>query len=721
MASTLPPADPLRALVAARYRDLLATADRIVHMDAQMRDVGARLTAASSVSPSTTNLPRRPRAPAPLVALHLLQSALTAARRTIARRACPLRAALLLVLARLLAQVLSSATAPPATAAQLLLAHRKRLAAQRRRVLAYADAQLAHASAPPDASLRALSAHALLTSATPRAALTHLLDARFTRLARSAAAPAPLLAALPLYARTHRDARALFPTRFGAALAALHATPLLAHADLRDDPDLALDLHAPWLPPDVRAFTPWLRTEALAPAEVAALLAAWARRVHGAVVGGVRAWLEGQSDAEVVLDARRRVLARFLACAAPLRADAHVQAAQSLRDAFAERLDALAEQAAQVPGLGLDDDDGDDDDDSTPASPPSPPPEIWTLASRPLDATPGSAPLRRAILDARHGRTPALRRATHELDAWAAGVAAFAHCVARMRAARWDVEWELGLEGEAGEADDDGDGDGDGDDEDEDAAWPHRLATLDPDRLTATLRRALHASVSARAAQITSASAASNPALRLRLWRELDARRRALDARLAVPVHAGADVPVPAPVVVPDLGPLLRALAVRVCAAPLEEYACARTGRGGVAVGLWEGSDGGTDTAPRLPVQPAPATWHFVAQLQRAMARAGPDLWDAAAVARVRGVVLGGLGGLDDEGGEDDGGEDDDDDERARRIQRRFDGAYLLRVLRPGESGGDADADARRLQRNVAAYWRRTYLLFGLLAGREDG
>jgi hypothetical protein len=171
------------------------------------------------------------------------------------------------------------------------------------------------------------------------------------------------------------------------------------------------------------------------------------------------------------------------------------------------------------------------------------------------------------------------------------------------------------------------------------------------------------------------------------------------------------------------------------------------------AVELWDGS-------PPLPTQPSPATFRFFKMLHQAMSSAGHDLWSANAVRELKGQTLDSLnaeldksefmtldlnastvnghaGERDEEGNGvqlTNGNDFVGDSRKDWLLQYLFDVQYLRSVLQCRDEAGLKrrdltgvvnsigqqleldDVSNERLEKNASEYWRRTYLLFGLLA-----
>ena len=137
---------------------------------------------------------------------------------------------------------------------------------------------------------------------------------------------------------------------------------------------------------------------------------------------------------------------------------------------------------------------------------------------------------------------------------------------------------------------------------------------------------------------------------------------------------------------------------------------------------LWEGE-------PKLPVQPGPGVFRMLRCLVTGMEGVGADIWGAGAVKElkrvveeeVREIVKEWVGGI--AGGEK---------ETEKVVQVLFDMLYLQRVIAGGVGLADGgledvvgelvrlagmdDVTMNRMRKSAAEYWKKSYLLFALLA-----
>ncbi|KAI7685090.1 hypothetical protein KC322_g13180, partial [Hortaea werneckii] len=231
-------------------------------------------------------------------------------------------------------------------------------------------------------------------------------------------------------------------------------------------------------------------------------------------------------------------------------------------------------------------------------------------------------------------------------------------------------------------------------------------------------------------------SSSTPPQTLLRLLRDIDSRRAMVEYSYGTKVEIEFYHP--------TIRSLHQALVEQVVESPLKQLRISTKKQAKAAVSLWDGS-------PPLPVQPSPSLFRFMTLLEEAMSKAGSDLWSSGAVNVLKDVLIERLGAVfGDPPGKDaiaskpevNGHAEDasegvnhvTEDTRSRKLllQSLFNVLYLCRVMGTRQTGKDDslnaytkrarelaeldDATYERLQKNAGEYWKRTYLLFGLLA-----
>ena len=217
----------------------------------------------------------------------------------------------------------------------------------------------------------------------------------------------------------------------------------------------------------------------------------------------------------------------------------------------------------------------------------------------------------------------------------------------------------------------------------------------------------------------------------VRVLRELDLRRSTLGDRLAATKESNAFDHATL------ISTLHATLSEQASYVALNDFSEALSKQSTVPTSLWDG-------APALPTQPSPATFRFLTALQTRMAEMGEDLWSGRAVEAVKKHVGTSLADVlnkfppDEEAASTESDEAGDavepvakttSHDKNLRAQRLFDALYLSAalgskprdvlksVLSTLQKAVEIDSVAeQRMEKSAAEYWKRTNLLFGLLA-----
>ncbi|KAH9843432.1 conserved oligomeric Golgi complex subunit 1-like [Teratosphaeria destructans] len=748
----------LRSLVGASYRDLLGTAERIIEMDEHIRQVedglghiGSRCNARvverigenhGKMMVGKRGDEERREKYASLAQTKVLQSALVGARRIIKAGGDALLAAKLLVLARLLHKSLSDGEHTSGVLDEL----QRDLGRLRKRLLDYVEKALVKETTRRETLAHTLCAYALVSSSAPKDVLRHFLQVRFQQIEATAeeARTDDVLKMLKLYEQTIVDTRALFPRLLIESLKQLTRVPLLDDSQVQKLHTLNLDIYGGWIAQSVRTFTPWVRHDQLVAPDVSDALASWSRQAQRCTIDAIKECLEPQHDADAIIVARKKIIMQFLHLSSSRSGEENVygETIKEVRQAVADRLNRLAIGTAESlkdARIEL--------NESSPGSDASL--NLWELASKDMQLSHGARRFRDDVASRRHGRNAVLKNYISQLDGWLHRVDALHQSLQHMKSAKWDNELDVDLE-------DVPDGD----------AIKHDLNKHDPSRLLDSLRDAVTKALEGMYSWLRQrcADKGTKPALLLRLLRELEQRRKLLEAQytLSIPDTKAAAT----------AQSLHTRVVEEVIKTPLDQYGAAwQEQQLKVSTVLWDGT-------PPLPVQPTPATYKLLYTLHKAMAEAGTDLWSPHAVAELKKALDEKLGelislpatnvdtskedkhltnGHAEEAGEILNNKDDQanpsstdlespsspsspinsPDQPTQRtrdnlLQRTFDTLLLQRILsrsppdasQPGLAAHIVRLRERlaleqaledRLTKNAGEYWRRTYLLFGLL------
>jgi hypothetical protein len=640
----------------------------------------------------------------------------------------------------------------------------RRVNSARRKLLGWIERVVGKKGEERERVVRALTAYTLVVSATPKEVLRFFLQVRLSEVEsrvdgiETGKEEEGLAGVLDAYAQTLVDVKDIFPRRFSDALAGLEKVTLVKDRDVRAMEGLSLDVYEKWIPEDVRNFHPYVRHEQLSTAEVGSGLAAWTKQSQVIILQGVKTALDAQTDVEVVLSIRQNVLSKYISLSTQLRSEQHSEAIESIRFAFLDRLSQLAERAADL------------DDFTTHLTTPSltTPPSMWFLHATPdLDTPVGASRFRQAVLSYQHGHSPATLAVSRELDSWSANLQTYSSAISRMKAVKWADDLDLDLDDLT-------------DAESLHHNLSHDDPEHLSNKLQAATAKSLSLAYERIEASYTSnPSETKNPALVLRAVREVDHRRRALGDLLTAKSSTSAPSPSASEAFISSLHSLLATTVISKPLQRYTEALASQTTSTSTAPALWDGNpplpvqlsthafrflrdlqremtDMGTDLWSRQAVE----------AVKREIGKSVADAAEGA-IKQKDGEVVSeqeNANGEEGEGakvnGEERKGEKQDNGDapikeptsngveatsRPQTLQLLFDVLYLQYMLHTDAGNADTmqhpkteqsndglsslagrllgelndlDTAAKgRLRRSARESWKRTYLLFGLLAG----
>ncbi|KJX95222.1 sphingolipid c9-methyltransferase like protein [Zymoseptoria brevis] len=442
-----------RSLVGSRYRELLSTAERIVAMADDVERVEelmgtlGRGCSAGMVERNARGLAKwkdgrmeKGGEAEALVRGRVVRSLVDGAGRLgkRGRDGDVLAAGKGIVLARLIVKSMDKT----GEASQETAEFGKRVNGARKRLLRWIEKVVGRKDEGTQGVVRALTAYTLVVSAAPKEVLRFFLQVRLGEVEGRVEAIETgkeedgLVGVLDTYAQTLVDVKDIFPRKLPDALSALEKTALVQDPDVRAMEGLSLDVYEKWIPADVRNFHPHVRHEQLTTAEMSSGLAAWTKQAQTTVLQGIHAALESQTDVDVVLWIRQQVLSKYISLSTQLRNEQHTQAIESVRSTFLARLSQLAEHAAELPDL------------TSNLSPSSISlPSLWALHSTSdLDSPVGASRFRQAILTHRHGHSPTTQSISVILDSWSNNFQIYTAAIAGMKAIKWADDLDLDLD-----------------------------------------------------------------------------------------------------------------------------------------------------------------------------------------------------------------------------------------------------------------------------------
>ncbi len=661
--------------------------------------------------------------------LAILQNCPLVISRILRKGRSLLLAAKILVISRLLHKTLSQAKdAPP-----ILETIRNRLASIRRRLLSQVDRQFSNPNANLAALLEAMCALSLATSSTSTDVLRHFhhvrLEAVTSQLERADEERSSTIEALQLYVRTLQDTHAIFPKRLPDSLARLKEQPIIMDPEVKSVAELNLDIHERWIAEDVRNFTPWVRHDDLQKGVADKLLKEWAALAFKKFVAGFTDILATVGGFDKIIQLRRQVLEMWLSSRNRIPKSLISEGLEGLRLALnAKLIDVVHDFTShfQVVGTEIAAAVRQDRPNTTFRS-------LWDSSMTSMDISDGATDFRQAILDRIHGRNESSQRVIGSYEKCLQFVVESERVIKELREAQWVDDLE-----------DDGE-----DDFELDSKYPE-LIEDDPRALEEELDKSLaqgfamlEREVQKLAHDVKLTQEGQQAIFLLRILREI---RRRLPKRGNTEGFALSAIP-----------ELHATVAVSVSTQPLRsfEQAAKRHYRRAPARALWEG-------IPQLPVQPSPTIFGLLKDLVTSMVDCGADIWSPAGTQALKTTVkqqlsespskylepkmvngdhadleenttskdiANGLSSLE----ENDAPKPESTASEDWKIQKVFDVLFLQLALTipPTGDGPDGltilenalvddleldDSLHERLRKSSQEYWKRMYLLFGLLA-----
>ncbi|KAL9602832.1 MAG: hypothetical protein Q9219_001527 [cf. Caloplaca sp. 3 TL-2023] len=440
--------EKLRSLVGTSYRDLLGTAESIVGMDLQMQEIesylgglgkkcnskildrkGANAKAWNSETKSREN------------------ERYTLASQMAVLRGCPevisrllksggsvLLAAKILVLSRLLFKKLSQRPDPP-TYLEIL---RDRLASLRRKLLTRIDRRFQSLDVPQPELLEAMCAFSLGTSSSAADVLRHFHHVRQSTLSEYGTRKDDgrgIFKSFTVFIKSLRDCQAVFPTQLARALEGLKSSPLLQTFDVRNLLELNLDIHQQWLGEDISEFVPYIRHDDLQKAEASRLVKQWAGLAFSSFVNHLNDRIRGVTTAAIILDLRQEMLEN---CISNQRLAVGVDTSEVLegiRDAFNQRFQILIrQQSAGLSGIALA---TDSLLDNWKVGVSEQCPSMWDDALATLNTASDSTALREALSIRVYGVTEPLQAVSNAYTEWLNSIHGLEDVIQKMREKKW--------------------------------------------------------------------------------------------------------------------------------------------------------------------------------------------------------------------------------------------------------------------------------------------
>lgn len=620
----------LRTQVGSSYRDLLGTADTIVHMrddndvvQELLGKMGGRCGRAviSAKATGLANFVAKENKYATSIAarLRLLDACVLVVGRilkgsgglgdNVKKGDRLVLSTKVLVLSRLLIKSLSD-DATDTSSRQAIETARASVSKLRRRLLRNVEKVFERAGDETEREdvQKALCAYSLATSSGARDVLRHFLHVRAEAMGLAFEAEEnnrkrsadDVVQGLRLYSRTLLDVQALVPGRLSLALSGLKSHPLLADPGLKQLEGLRLDIYERWCDEEIQYFTPFVRHDDLDGSQAREMLAAWSEKGSEVLLDGLKKTLNTMSEFKSIMELRTSVLELWIRDGGKARGIDPSEMQDSLREAINSRmLEVLDTKVGKLRLVGSEVSaslgrwkDGITDEHVS----------IWNEGGYDEALAGGAAPFVQEVVSRFYGRNDAVSKAAHCYKSWYHVIDDVKEVVEQLRRQRWDNDYD------------------EIEDEETIEARQKILSKDDPQMLQERLDATLDKSFKELEDQIQSlwderAESSRNGKVAMYFLRVLRDIRHQLPERPSIKSFGLKAVP-----------SMHEKVAVAVSQPTLEEFSTQGLSQR-VVVGrpLWDGE-------PALPNQPSPEIFQFLRSLSLSMSDEGADLWTKAAV-----------------------------------------------------------------------------------------
>ena len=600
---------------------------------------------------------------------------------------------------------------------------------------------LGSANVTADDTIEALAAYCLATRSSSDDAIRHFRDVRLgvidSQLALTDLTGENVLKAFLLYIRTLQTSKILLSRRLSDVLSKLKARPILTDPEIRNLDDLGIDILGRWAAAEVTNFTPWIKLSELTKSDAEKVIKQWSNQAFQALVKGCQKSLSNWHDFSDLLSLRKRTLELWLGSRSSTPTHSSLGVLEGIRTIFNEQLSrVLSNQANKLELFGQDISSTISYWESTQHSQAE---SFWDHSLISLDYSNGAATFKQTVMDKLLGQDDDVSTALKGYQSWRSVIESSRQFVDDLRRTKWTYILD------------------EGEDEDPDVDIVATLNDDDPrllqDGLQSAVRQALDSLQSSFSDTFNAFGDSNRNAKAAYLLRLIKLVRRDLPSEFIPSDFAFSSG------IVPKLQEMLAA-EIFAHTSPLrlpDSQPKRLPGRS-----LWEGD-------PELPVQPSSYTFKFLRRLMESMDQCGPDLWDLSTVQALKQTlqrelsnsISSALDGLDSptacedtaksdpegngqqseetqsaENGTDSNNEKSTDDSleehrRDRKIQLFFDTVYLQDVLAAKDLEHNQLADVaerihgaldsnkevvKPMEKAAHEYWKRTRLLFGLLA-----
>lgn len=204
------------------------------------------------------------------------------------------------------------------------------------------EKRLASAKSTADDIVETLAAYCLVTSSSSDDAIRHFHHVR-VGVIRNQSSSVDLsgrnvLKALGLYTQTLQTSRVLYSRRLSDVLGKLKIRPILTDPDIRNLDDLDIDVLGRWAAPDVSHFTPWIKLTDWTKPEAEKAIKKWSVDALQTFVQGCQKGLAKWDGFSELLSLRRKTLELWFSSGSLALAHSPLSVIEDIRGVFNEQL-----------------------------------------------------------------------------------------------------------------------------------------------------------------------------------------------------------------------------------------------------------------------------------------------------------------------------------------------------------------------------------------------
>ncbi|KAI0480281.1 hypothetical protein GGR56DRAFT_625454 [Xylariaceae sp. FL0804] len=241
---------------------------------------------------------------------------------------------------------------------------------------------------------------------------------------------------LKLYTRTLLDVQALIPNKLPDALASLKKSPLLSDESLRALEGLRLDIYERWCGDEIRYFTPFIRHDDLDGRQAKEMLMSWAKNGQTILLQGLSKTVEHVSEFKAIVELRTKVLQEWIKDGGRAKGFDPSDMLDGLREAINKHLLQLVE--TKVARLKLVGSEVAAALEAWQAGSTDQQRSLWDEETLEMDMSHGASQVTHEILSRLHGRNDAVARAVTGFESWHQIIDNVGDLVEQLKRQRWD-------------------------------------------------------------------------------------------------------------------------------------------------------------------------------------------------------------------------------------------------------------------------------------------